>query len=321
MQTKKEALLAIYRHECPEFIPAENLITADIVMPGDRYFGPEKEGLDMWGVCWTQLGPNPALDGNIPTPGQHLLDDITKWEEVVKFPQIDYLPLDKIFGEMTKHIDREKTVVKGLLLSGLFERMHHFMEMENALCAFYEEPEAVHSFFKAMADYKIKCINKLIEFINPDIIHMHDDWGMATNMMFSPEIWREFFKPHEARFAEHIHSKGKLYEHHSCGYIMPIIGDLIEIGVDSIEPLNVCNDIVAIKKEYGNKITLTGGLNNQYLDRGDVSEEMVRAEVRRTLDLYAPGGNYIPYMIYSNQEKLNIINDEVEKYGAIIYKK
>jgi uroporphyrinogen decarboxylase len=53
--------------------------------------------------------------------------------------------------------------VRGLKLSGLFERMNQLIGMEEALCAFYEEPAAVEDFFQAMADYKIQCIDAMIE--------------------------------------------------------------------------------------------------------------------------------------------------------------
>lgn len=321
MQTNKEALWSAYKKVQPDFIPAEKWCTAEIVMPGDRYFGPDVEGYDMFGVRWTQLGPNPGLDGNTPTPGYRRLEDITKWKEEIQFPNLDVLPLAQIFGGMLRSVDRETTVIKGLLLSGPFERMNQLMGMEDAMCAFILEPEATHELLNAIADYKIKCIDKMIEFVNPDIIHMHDDWGMSTSMLFSAEIWREFIKPLEKRFADHIHAKGKIYEHHSCGNITAIIGDLVEIGLDALNPLNVCNDLEMIKKTYGGQLTMVGGLNNQVIDRESVDEETIRQEVRRAMDAYAMGGNYVPYAIYTKQRTVDIVSDEIAKYGAEIYKK
>lgn len=319
MQTNKEALLSAYKKVQPEFIPAEKSCSVEIVMPGDRYFGPEAEGYDMFGVRWTQLGPNPALDGNTPTPGYRRLEDITKWKEAVQFPNLDALPLELIFGGMMQNVDREKTVVKGLLLSGTFERMNQLMGMEDAMCALLLEPEATHELLNAIADYKIKCIDKMIEFVDPDIIHMHDDWGMSTSMLFSTEVWREFFKPIEKRYSDHIHAKGKIYEHHSCGNITAIIGDLVEIGLDALNPLNVCNDLESIKKTYGDRLTMVGGLNNQVIDRESVDEETIRQEVRRAMDAYAGGGNYIPSAIYTKQRTVDIASDEIARYGKYIY--
>lgn len=320
MQTKKEALLSIYRGEMPEFIPAETTCTSGVVFPGDRYFGENVTGTDWWGVNWTQLGPDPGLDGSMVTPGTELFEDMEEWRQKVHFPDLDHLPVKEIFGGMSAGLDRENTVTHVLMLSGAFERMNEMIGMENALCAFYECPEAVKDFFHAMCDYKLKCIDLAWEAVHPDIIHMHDDWGTSSNMFFSPEFWREFIKPIEKKYADRIHALGMLYEHHSCGYITQIIPDLVEIGVDCINPLNACNDMAWIKKEYGSKITLKGGVDNQRIDMADVSEAEIRREARRVMDAYGYGGRYIPAFIYSNARVRDIFNDEVESYGAGIYR-
>jgi hypothetical protein len=319
MQTPKEAILAAYRHQQPEYLTSEVDAIRTFLMPGDRYFGSEVEGYDLFGVRWTQLGPDPGLDGNTPTPGYRRLADITRWREDLVFPDLDSLPLEIIFSNMTQGFDREQHAVRGMLLSGNFERLNQLIGMEDALCVFYEEPEAADDFFSAMADYKIRCIDKLIDYQNPDIILMHDDWGMNANLFFSPEIWRKFIKPHERRFADHIHARGKLYEHHSCGYITPLIPDLVEIGLDAIGPLNICNDLTAIKRDFGRQITLLGGVDNQRIDTPDTSEEMIRAEARRVIDVLAPGGSYLPTAIFTKQRTVDIFYDEVGRYGRHFY--
>ena len=220
---------------------------------------------------------------------------------------------------MTAGIDRQKYAVRGLMLSGLFERMNQLIGMEDALCAFYEEPEAIEDFFNAMADYKLRCIDAMIEYGNPDILIMHDDWGMNTNLFFSPDIWRKLIKPHEKRFADRMHARGVLYEHHSCGYITPLIPDLVEIGMDAIGPLNICNDLTWIKREYGRDITLLGGVDNQRIDRLDTPEDVIRAEARRVTDELAPGGSYLPTAIFTKQRTVDIFFDEIERYGWGFY--
>ena len=320
MQTPKEAILAAYRHQQPEYLTSEQYGIQGFIMPGDRYFGAEVEGYDMFGVRWTQLGPNPGLDGNTPTPGYRRVSDIIRWREELTLPDLDSLPLQGIFSNMTSGIDRNQYAVRGLMLSGLFERLNQLIGMEDALCALYEEPEAVEDFFNAMADYKIRCIDAMIEYGKPDILIMHDDWGMNTNLFFSPDIWRKLVKPHERRFAERMHASGVLYEHHSCGYITPLIPDLVEIGIDAIGPLNICNDLALIKREYGRDITLLGGVDNQRIDRLDTPEDVIRAEARRVTDELAPGGSYLPTAIFTKQRTVDIFYDEIENYGQGFYK-
>lgn len=314
MQSMKECVLAAYRREPQDFVPCSELVLHGAICPGDNYIVKAGEGYDAWGVRWYFSGGNPGLNGPTPVPGGELIDDFDGWEETIRFPDVDALP-----WEITRSMvpeDRSDIVVYGLMLSGPFERMHYLAGFENSLCAFYESPGEVHKFLEAMEANRIACIDKLYEMAHPDVIQMQDDWGMQTSMLLSPELWREFFKPHEKHFTEHIHKLGMIYEHHSCGYIMPIVKDLVEIGVDALSPLNVCNDIPQIKKEFGNSICLIGGLNNQMIDAVQTGEEAIRAEVRRAIDENAFGGAYMPSYIPTNAEKLEIVKDEIVSYGG-----
>ena len=325
MQTPKEALLAAYRGEQPDYIPSPPIHNIGVVFPGDRYFGENIEGEDAWGVRWTQLGPDPALDGNTPTPGYQVLTDLSDWQNQVHFPDLDHMPVKDILQGMlqnnltTAGVTRDDVAIHCLILSGIWERTNQLMGMEDALCSFYEDPDSLKDLFGAIADYKIKCIDLAINSIDPDIIHMHDDWGTAKNLFFSPEMWREFIKPHEKRIADYIHKRGKIYEHHSCGYITPLIPDMVEIGIDAINPLNVCNDLEWIKKEYGDKITMVGGIDNQKIDAPDVTKEEIQSEIRRAMDLYAPGGRYVCDFICTSRFVWEVFKDEVETYGKDFY--
>lgn len=329
MQTNKEALLALYRGQKADFIPEVYSTQKDVVFPGDRYielgdkFDPYGTGPDAWGVLWTNQGPNPMIDGNMVAKDFRMFEGMDEWKEKVKFPPLNFMPIEDIFKGMCAgmHVNPQTDVVSCLLLSGQFERMNQMIGMENALCAFYEYPDEVHEFFEAMCQYKIKCIDLAYKFLKPDVIHMHDDWGTNNNMFFSPELWREFIKPLEKRYADHIHELGMIYQHHSCGYITQIVPDLVEIGVDVIEPMSVNNDLDGILEKYGDQITICGGIDNQMIDRVDSTEEQIRAEVRRAMDAYGKKGRYLPYYIPTLESKMGIYIDEVTRYGKTIFEK
>lgn len=329
MQTNKEALLSLLRGEKADFIPEVYSTMKDVVFPGDRFielgpnFDPYGTGPDAWGVLWTNQGPNPMIDGNMVAKDFRLFNDMENWKEHVKFPPLDFMPLADIFGGMCAgmHVNPETDVVSCLLLSGQFERLNQMIGMEDALCAFYEYPDEMKEFLEAMCEYKLKCIDKAVEHLHPEVIHMHDDWGTNNNMFFSPEIWREFIKPLEARYVKRIHEAGALYIHHSCGYITQIIPDLVEIGVDAIEPMMIQNNIDGILEKYGDKITIMGGIDNQMIDLPDSTEDQIRGEVRRAMDAYGHKGRYIPYYIPTREDKWLIYMDEVRKYGAEFFKR
>ena len=298
MQTAKQAILARMKGEKADFIPEFYSVVKEIVYPGERFidlknFDPYGTGPDAWGVMWTNQGPNPAVDGNTVAKDFRLFEDITEWKEKVKFPKFSKFVLRMIFKGMMKGmaVDRKEHVVSCLMLSGAFERMNQMIGFENALCAFYEEPEATKEFLNAMCEYKLKCIELAHKVLKPDVIHMHDDWGTNDNMFFSPEIWREFIKPLEKRYADKIHELGMIYMHHSCGYITQIIPDLVEIGVEMLNPLEVKAgmDPSKLKRLYGDKLAFHGGINAQIWDK----PELVRAEMERIIPAMKAGGGYV----------------------------
>ena len=321
MQTPREALLSIIKGDAADYIPAKSLYDIGVVFPGERYFGPEEQGYDAWGVRWTQLGPDPGLDGSTPTPGYQRLHDISKWKEELPFPDLEAMHATDILKAMAQgpYSTRTDCIRHVLMLSGPWERLNQVLGMTDALMSFYDEPEAVHEFLDAMVDYKIRCIDIANEAVDPDIFHLHDDWGTANSLFFSPAIWREFIKPGVKRICDHIHSLGKIYEHHSCGYIEPLIPDLAEIGIDVINPLNISNNVARIKEEYGHLITLCGGIDNQAIDKEDTPEELIRQEARRAMDAYSYGGRYLPDFIYTNARVRSIFCDEVETYGKQLH--
>lgn len=252
-----------------------------------------KDGYDWFGVHWTY---DPSTDAPmVSSDHPHVITDITRWEEQVKFPDLSAYDWDAAAAEETAGWDRENKVSAVMLINGTFERSHHLLGFENALMAMYEEPEAYKALLDRIADYKCELIRVVTKYYKPDILMMHDDYGAGDRMLMSPECWREFIKPRLARLVDTAHQCGVVYEHHSCGYVQPIIGDLVEIGVDAINPLQrPCNDIVQIKKDYGGKITLVGGYASQtVLENPDATMEEINADIQYAYDVLAPGGGYV----------------------------
>ena len=190
---------------------------------------------------------------------------------------------------------------------------------KHCLINMYEEPEAMNEFFAAYTDWKIKVAEQLIDNLQPDIIHSHDDWGSKYSMFFSPDVFRKLLKPHYKRFYDYIHSRGVMVQHHCDCYATDIATDLVDLGVEMWQGVLPENDILRIQKETGGKLLLLGGLDQALIDQADVSEEVVRAEVRRAIDTYAPGGAFLPCI--GSLECLNgwvtpVVIDECNKYGA-----
>lgn len=123
-------------------------------------------------------------------------EDICDWRELVKFPDLDAWDWSKVEEiDHISEIDRENKVFEIMFVNGPFERLHMLMGFENALCALLTDPEEVEEFFNTYMEWKIKLMEKVIEYYKPDVLMFHDDWGTQNNMFFSPDVWRSLIKP------------------------------------------------------------------------------------------------------------------------------
>jgi uroporphyrinogen decarboxylase len=108
-------------------------------------------------------------------------------------------------------------------------------------------------------------------------------------------MFRTFIKPRLRKLIDMTHSHGVKFLFHSCGAIRPLIADLIEIGVDILDPLQAAAEGMepqALKDAFGDRLCLHGGICTQYLLPKGTPDE-VRAEVRRRVGILGAGGGYI----------------------------
>ena len=120
-------------------------------------------------------------------------------------------------------------------------------------------------------------------------------WGDVAykkSMFFSPDYWRQNFKPWAKAISDYAHSKGLPVIYHGCGNINAILDDYIEIGIDAMNPLEAKADLdgVELRRKFGDKLGICGNSNIQVWETGD--KELIREEVLRKLNA-AKGGGYI----------------------------
>lgn len=148
-------------------------------------------------------------------------------------------------------------------------------------------------------EYLMAFYNKYLEALKGyvNIVAIGDDYAMQDRLLMSPAMWRRYVKPRYAKLLQFIKSKADVYcFHHSCGAVVPIIDDLIEIGVDILNPTQPRAkgmwDSRELKKCFGDRITFHGGIDEQQiLPRGTPAD--VVEEVKRRISGFAPGGGYI----------------------------
>lgn len=273
------------------FTPGEHSMLDELQPNGDII------GTDWFGCSWTQPAGG-FLNGATITPGAHRLDDIANFREVIPTAeQVRSFDWAGYAQKILKDFDREQQVLQCRSLIGFFERLHCLVGFEDALCSFYEDPDAVNEFFAAMLEYKKVVVDCVAEYIKPDILIFDDDYGTSRATFIDPEMWREFFPQYWKPLIEYTHSKGIKFELHSCGYITPLVGDFVELGMDVLQPIQTNNELTTLKEQYGDKIVFRLAIFDKMMSALNQTEDEVRADLRSYYEILAPGGNFIPDLV------------------------
>ncbi len=167
-----------------------------------------------------------------------------------------------------------------------------FVGTETLLVAMCEEPEWCVEMFNHELDMSLAHMDMILDRgYRIDSVKWPDDMGYKNCQFFSGNMYRELLKPVQKRACDWAHARGIKTHLHSCGDINPFVPDLIEIGIDALNPLEVKAgmDPIALKKKYGDKLVLHGGLNAVLYDNVD---EFI-AEMDRVIPVLKENGGYI----------------------------
>lgn len=326
--TEKENALIALRGGKPKWVPCYFGITAlSSPYAGERLQRGLSSGYDEYGVHWTAT--ESASGTATPSQQTPVLTDVTRWRQQVKFPMLceDQFAREAETWFAMRKPDRDHQLIDCMCPNGMFERSHFLMGFENALVALYEEPEAMYELAGAIIDYKIEVAKLISRYYHPDLFTYLDDYSFDKGLFFSPEQFREIYKPHLARLVQAVQDEGMIFKQHCCGKMEPLLDDFYEIGIRVFDPCQPCNDLKAMHDKYPGEICLSGGLDVQeVIDRPGVTEEEIRAEVRRCIDAYSQDGGYIMYGTtlhffkvdaFEAGSPVNIIIDECKKYGRL----
>ena len=175
-----------------------------------------------------------------------------------------------------------------------FEAAYSLYGIEETMMALATEPEKLKVLFEKHVVYTLAVAKRCIDH-GADIVWTGDDWGTQMGMLISPEMWRAEIKPMVTRLWSGIREYGKnvLIAHHSCGAIAPIIPDLIEMGLDILNPIqpNVPGmEASVLAEKFGGKLSFLGGIDTQELLRHAEPAE-VEQVARKIMERF--GGGYI----------------------------
>lgn len=241
--------------------------------------------VDMWGIEKT-------LYGGIPV--SHPLADMETKEDIDNYPHwpnpddIDY---DKYVNKMKECQDY---AVFGGMWSPFLEQATMLVGMENLMMLMYDDPELVDYLLDKIVGFYLECNRRMFEKAGNlmQIYFMGDDYGTQNSLLYSPDMFRRFIKPRLKQLYDLAKSYGYIVQQHSCGSVVRIIPDLMEIGLDGLHPIQVSAagmKLPDLKAEFGDKLYFAGSMDAMHL-LIDGTEEEIEERIQETMELFDEGG-------------------------------
>lgn len=192
--------------------------------------------------------------------------------------------------------DRALMVVVGC---NLFEWGTFLRRMDNFLMDLADDQENVERLLDALMEIHIATLDRVIASVGDivDVIRFGDDLGMDRGPLMSPDTYRAIFKPRHAALNAYVHQHSSMRTFlHSCGSIHRLLPDLIEAGVDIINPVQItAKDMEPerLKRDFGADITFWGGGADTRVILPNGTPGQVKDHVRRNIETFAPGGGFV----------------------------
>ncbi|KLU62438.1 uroporphyrinogen decarboxylase [Peptococcaceae bacterium CEB3] len=283
---------------------------------------------DEWEIVWKM----PKEDGFYYDMRKHPLAEVESAEQLTDFAWPNPLDPARLRGLGAKAKDLQHSTQACLMLNGpsagFFELGGWLRGYENWYMDMLINPLLAEKLLDKTLEIRMKFLGKALDELKDSILVVveTEDLGSQTGPLISPQLYRKFVKPRQKELYSFIKKKapGVYVFLHSCGSYYEIIPDLIDAGVDILNPVQFTTpkmDAAGLKKEFGKDLTFWGGgVDTQYtLSRG--TPEQVRDEVKRQIEVLAPGGGFVFNTVHNIQadvpaENIIAMLETVKEYGA-----
>jgi uroporphyrinogen decarboxylase len=278
--------------------------------------------IDAFGVTWRRRPGDIYFEVE-----KHPLRNATI-DDLERYPWPDLAHPSRFVGlrERAKTIQESGQAVVLFVGAGVFSPAFEIRGVEQILYDLGGNEDFATALMTKLEELFVACLKAALKEAGDyvDVVITGDDLGNQSGPMMSPAMYRRLIKPHHARIFAAIreNTKAKIYLH-SRGDVYRLIGDLIEVGVDLLNPVQVSagemGDTARLKREFGDRLAFNGAIDTQRVMPFG-SPEDVRAEVRRRIRDLAPGGGYIAGAVHCIQSDVPVENvlamcDEIQTAG------
>jgi uroporphyrinogen decarboxylase len=285
--------------------------------------------VDEWGIEWWK----PQVGGLYSDMRRHPLANLTKAAELAKVKFPDPLDPGRYEGMAQRANDlmnqQQVAYVLGRNAPGIFEIAIWLRGFAGFFSDMVANQPLAEALMDILCEIKMKYWARALELVGQNVMMISeaDDLASQDRCLCSPALYRKLIKPRHTRLFSFIKQQAKVpvrIFYHSCGAIAPLLPDLIESGIDILNPVQVSAagmDTRELKRQFGRDLTFYGGGvdTQRILPHGTPGE--VRAEVRRRIEDLAPGGGFIFNTVHNIQADVppqNIVAmwETLQEYGA-----
>jgi uroporphyrinogen decarboxylase len=257
--------------------------------------GIRARGKDFLGIVWQ---PKKNEFGTYNEIAVHPLAEARSVRDIEEYswPSVDWFDYSHLSDEIDRlNADSRYCII--LFVGGSFETPWYMRGMERFLMDLVEAPDIAEAICHRVTEfYKARALRALEQSKGKiDLMFSGGDIGTQRGMMLSPDLWRQYIKPYTGQLIRTFKEMGLITMYHSCGSIVPVIDDLIDMGLDildPIQPLAKGMDAVSLKQRFGGKVAFHGGIDEQQLLPYATPDE-VRRETARVMGVLGDDGAYI----------------------------
>jgi len=348
----KERVLTVLDHKPADRVPITNRYTPEIASELAHILGVRSQnsfdlevalGHDM--LCTKEIGivNSYSIEGNRRI-GDEYIDEYGIVKRIIPYAGGSYIeivknPLEHLDAWSSYHLpdpDQQPTLQKqykdydesiakygnthaivGGVTCTIFEGAQMLRGMSRLLVDLIDNEDFVNELMDQLVQYHFKVGKKLIE-LGVDILYIGDDVGAQHNMLISPKLFRKYLKPrYDYLFREWRKIRSDIiFAFHTDGHVEPIIPDLVDIGLDILNPIQPgCMDDRKLKREFGSKLSFWGGINVQNTIPFGTPADVV-AEVREKLKIYGSDGGFIISASHNVQPHPRSIDNTLIFYWA-----
>ena len=287
----RERVIATIRHGRPDRMPVYGWVGANLGDEITKAYGSLAAFEDRYEFDYAHLFGSPSTynwddlkrrfpDGG-PTPAD-LLD-------------VPLLPADRredygAIVEGIRHHRDQRGRFAYVQTPGIFEALNGVFGIENHLAYMLLYPEEIAEVYRRQSAWNLAFAMNCVD-LGVDMVHVSDDWGGQTGLLFSPQLWRDLIYPNHKPVCDAVRRRGAFLSLHSDGNIASVLDGIVELGYQVVHPYqeSAGMDWEVYRRRYMGRFTVMGGLDVQRtIGFGNLPQ--LERDIRRVIGLFPDGG-------------------------------